>query len=218
LALAWVMYADENEGDLVNGMLGINRTDPADASIIWEQAWVGPIPLDGNGNPTLDNRQQEGRIKQGALWEYAKNPKVFRCPAGQVGHMVSYAVVDAMNGVAQTNAQADQVWANNRGDISRTQNRIVFVDIGKVRDSSYHVYYHQGLWHDPPSVRHRDGMTVSYADAHSLYIKWKSIPETVTWGRNDKRGDPDRQPTTDEGRLDLQQFQREVYGTLGYTP
>jgi hypothetical protein len=123
-----------------------------------------------------------------------------------------------MNGVAQTNAQADQVWANNRGDISRTQNRIVFVDIGKVRDSSYHVYYHQGLWHDPPSVRHRDGMTVSYADAHSLYIKWKSIPETVTWGRNDKRGDPDRQPTTDEGRLDLQQFQREVYGTLGYTP
>jgi prepilin-type N-terminal cleavage/methylation domain-containing protein len=215
LALAWVMYADENGGDLVNALAGANNgaTPPITTG------WVGHIPLNpaNDGNPTLTKRQQETRIKEGTLWEYAKNPKVFKCPAGQVNHSVNYALVDAMNGDAQTNARQDQVWANNRGDLTKTNSKLVFVDIGRVRDSSYHVYYHQGLWHDPPPVRHRDGVTVSYADAHSIYIKWKG-QETIDWGTNDKRGDADRQPVTPEGRMDLQAFQQGVYGRLGYTP
>jgi hypothetical protein len=219
LALAWVMYADENDGDLVNGMLGQDRVNSA--GVILEEAWVGIV------NGGWGNRQQiygrgtppnpdEG-IVNGALWEYIKNPKVYRCPAGEVGRMVNYAIVDAMNGVDQPQAKADQVWANNRGDLSKTHNKLVFVDIGKVRNSTYHVYYDRGLWHDPPSVRHRDGATVSYADAHSVYIKWKG-QDTINNGRNDDRNDPDRQPTSPEGRADLEQFQKEVYGKLGYTP
>jgi prepilin-type N-terminal cleavage/methylation domain-containing protein len=219
LALAWVMYADENDGDLVNGMLGVDRVNPADPTEIWEEAWVGIV---GTGTAWPDRRQIKGNdetegIRNGALWEYLKNPKVYRCPAGQVGHMVNYAIVDAMNGVPQANTKSDQVWANNRGDLTKTHNKVVFVDIGIVRDSSYHIYYSNGAWGDPPSVRHRDGMTIAYADAHSVYTKWKG-PDTIDWGRNDKRPDPDRTPASPEGRLDLQQFQREVYGRLGYTP
>jgi prepilin-type N-terminal cleavage/methylation domain-containing protein len=215
LALAWVMYADENDGDLVSGLAGANNgaTPPV------VTGWVGPIPLNpaNDGNPTLTERQQQTPIKQGTLWEYAKNPKVFRCPAGMVGHMVNYAVVDAMNGAKQTNAVADQVWCNNRGDLTTAQKQLVFVDIGRVRSDSYHVNYNVGAWGDPPSVRHRDGVTVSYADAHSIYIKWKG-QETINWGMNDKRADPDRAPQSIEGKMDLQQFQQEVYGRLGYTP
>ncbi len=214
LALAWVMYADENDGDLVNGLAGdvVPGSNPPIVT-----GWVGPIPLNpvNDGNPTLNKRQQEARIKQGTLWEYAKNPKVFKCPAGMVNHSVNYAIVDAMNGARQANAVADQVWCNNRGDLKTAQKQLVFVDIGRVRDSSYHVNYNVGQWGDPPSVRHRDGVTVSYADAHSIYIKWKG-PDTINWGMNDKRGDPDRQPATPEGTMDLQQFQQEVYGRLGY--
>jgi hypothetical protein len=134
-----------------------------------------------------------------------------------VGHMVNYAVVDAMNGTKQNNAVADQVWCNNRGDLTAAQNQLVFVDIGRVRMDSYHVHYNVEQWGNAPSVRHRDGVTVSYADAHSVYIKWKG-QETIDWGMNDKRGDPDRQPGTIEGKMDLQQFQQMVYGKLGYTP
>ena len=228
LSLAWVMYTDENNGDFVNGMLGQDRIQPGTSPpVILEEAWVGIV------NGGWSNRQQiygsnidEG-IKNGALWEFLKNPKVFRCPAGQVGEMVNYAIVDSMNGdpfsgqsgTPPSPSQRDQVWANNRGDLTKTQKRVVFVDVGKVRNSSYHVYYHQESWGDPPSVRHRDGVTVSYADAHSVYIKWKG-QTTIDWGRNDKRGDGDRQPQTndEEGRLDLQGFQREVYGKLGYIP
>jgi hypothetical protein len=61
-------------------------------------------------------------------------------------------------------------------------------------------------------------VTVSYADAHSVYIRWKGT-DTVETGKNRAN---DRNinvpPTTPEGFMDLQQFQKEVYGRLGYTP
>ena len=219
LALAWVMYADENGGDLVDGLAG-HDDGAAPPNII---GWVGKV----NSGDT--DRVQIANIKQGTLWDYAKNPKVFKCPSGQVGHMQTYAIVDAMNGdpwsgkppgTPPSPTQADQVWANNRGDLKTAQKQVVFIDIGKVRDSSYHVYYHQGLWASPPSVRHRDGVTVSYADAHSDYIKWKGYnpkdpPKSTVWaGRNDISDyDPENRTSDLE---DLRQFQKEVYGRLGY--
>jgi prepilin-type N-terminal cleavage/methylation domain-containing protein len=218
LALAWVMYADENRGDLVNGLAGDAVTPATTPPTII--GWVGPIPLDGNGNPDttkgMDKRGQERRIKQGTLWDYAKNPKVFRCPAGQVNHMVTYHIVDSMNGASTPLTKSDQVWANNRGDLSKANERIVFIDIGRVRGGSYKVNYNVGQWGDPPPVRHRDGVTVSYADAHSVYWKWKG-QDTIKWGRD---GTPDGTPafgpppTPDE--MDLQMMQRAVYGKLGY--
>ena len=218
LALAWVMYADENGGDLVNGEAGDwTRTrpnpTPPPTDIVIQPPWVSDIPLDNNGNPTINKRQQERKIRDGALWEYAKNPKVFKCPAGQVNHSVTYAIVDAMNGAKQAGAVADQVWANNRGDLTKTHNKLVFIDIGKVRGSSYHVHYNNGQWGSPPSIRHRDGTTVSYADAHSIYIKWKG-QETIGFGENNTSNVA---PVTTEGILDLHQLQQEVYGRLGYT-
>ncbi len=233
LALAWVMYADENGGDLVNGKLGVDQPgrDPYNPSqmITVEEAWVGivdptwPPPNDNKRRQINGNNVNEG-IKNGSLWEYAKNPKVFKCPAGQVNHMVTYAIVDAMNGdpwsgkspgTPPSPSQADQVWANNRGDLTKANEKIVFVDIGRVRNNSYNVYYSQATWGDPPSVRHRDGMTISFADAHSIYWKWKGT-DTIDFGRNDDRPDPDRTPLTPEGFMDLEWMQRAVYGRLGY--
>jgi hypothetical protein len=227
LTLAWVMYTDDNDGDFVNGMLGQDRIQPGSSPpVILEEAWVGIV---GIGSSWPRRRQIYGNtidegIRNGALWEYLDQPKVYRCPAGKVGHRVNYTIVDAMNGdpwsgqtpgTPPSPSQANQVWANNRGDLSKSQNKIVFIDIGQVRDSSYHVYYDREFWGDPPPVRHRDGMTVSYADAHCEYIKWKG-QDTINFGRNDDRDDPDRAPTSPEGRKDLQQMQRDVYGKLGY--
>ncbi len=215
LALAWVMFADENRGDLVNGLAGDEVPGPPPIVI----GWVGPIPLDNDGNPDttqgMNKGGQERRIKQGTLWEYAKNPKVFKCPAGQVNHMLTYAIVDAMNGVQQAGAVADQAWANNRGDLSKTNERIVFIDIGEVRMDSHKVIYNSGVWGAPPPVRHRDGATVSFADAHSVYWKWKGLNDTIVYGRNNTW---DQGPTSPEGRMDLELMQRAVYGRLGYTP
>jgi prepilin-type N-terminal cleavage/methylation domain-containing protein len=218
LSLAWVMYADENDSDFVNGMSGQDRIKPGSSPpVILEEAWVGIVDGSWTKRKQIYGSTIDEGIRNGALWEYLKQPKVYRCPAGKVGEMVSYAIVDAMNGVAQANTKQDQVWANNRGDLTKTHSKLLFIDIGKVRDSSYHIYYDRGLWGDPPPVRHRDGATVSYADAHCEYIKWKG-QETIDFGRKDDREDPDRQPQIPEGRKDLEQIQKDVYGKLGYTP
>ena len=202
LALAWVMYSDENGGDLVNGRAGQLNSS---GDVI---GWVGPAAP----APGMSKRGQEIQIKAGRLWDFCKNPKVFRCPAGQVGHQLNYAIVDSMNGVQRNQVVQDQVWANNRGDLSKTHSRIVFIDVGRIMMDSYKVWYHQGQWGDSPPVRHRDGATVSFADAHSIYVKWKGI-DTIDYGRNDTT---DVAPISSEGTIDLVEMQRYVYGTLGY--
>jgi len=218
LVFAWVMFADDHAGDLVDGLAG--HDDGASPPTI--TGWVGKV------NPGDDQQTQQNHIKNGVLYEYCKNPKVFKCPAGQVGHYLTYAVVDAMHGdrwcgqspgTPPSLTEREEVWASNRGDLTKTNSRIVFIDIGRVRDSSYHVYYQQkgqGQWGDPPPTRHRDGVTVGYADSHSTYWKWKG-QDTVDYGNNDTRPDPDRTPTTEEGWMDLEQMQRGVYGKL-YMP
>jgi hypothetical protein len=217
LSLAWVMYADDNDSDLVNGMAGIDRVDNSTSPpTILERAWIRPIPLD-NGNPTIDRRTQEQKIKAGALWEYLKNPKIYHCPAGKINHLVTYQIVDSMNGFQQPDTVAEGVWASKREDISKPGDKIVFIDIGKVRSSSYHVSYRDAKWLDMPPVRHRDGATVSFADAHSVYWKWKGH-DTISFGRNDKRSDGEHQPTSPEGKEDLQKLQGAVWGKLGYGP
>jgi hypothetical protein len=55
-------------------------------------------------------------------------------------------------------------------------------------------------------------MTVSFADAHSVYWKWKG-QDTVQFGREETW---DVAPTSDEGWMDLKLMQRAVYGKLGH--
>jgi prepilin-type N-terminal cleavage/methylation domain-containing protein len=221
LSLAWVMYADENDGALVNGEAGnwnrlIPNPSPPPADICGEPPWVSDIQLQ-NGNPMIDRRSQRQKIRDGSLWEYVKNPKVFRCPAGKINHSVTYQIVDSMNGFQQPDTVADRVWASKKSHFSKMNKRIVFIDVGEVRSSSYHVSYRNAKWLDMPPVRHRDGATVSFADAHSVYIKWKG-QDTIGFGWNEKRSDGYGQPTSPEGKDDLQKLQEAVWGKLGYNP
>ncbi len=222
LALAWIMYTDENASNLVRGIGGNDITGPhpldASKTIMLEKSWTG------NVDPGTNTRAQENELRQGALWDYAKDEKVYRCPAGKVGHQLTYAIVDSMNGQQQTDTVADQVWCSNRGDISKASERIVFIDVGEALwgnvgggDNgihSYHVSYNSEIWMHSPPVRHRDGVTVSFADAHSVYWKWKGN-DTIDYGRNSTT---DVAPTTTEGGIDLRQMQKAVYGRIKYTP
>jgi len=221
LALAWIMYTDGNGGNLVRGIGGDDTlgTHPiTDEPMMVEKSWVGEVNPDPPVAADQKEREQIRQIKDGAIWEYAKNEKVYRCPAGRVSHMLTYAIVDSMNGEPQNNTQNDQVWCANRGDISKPNERIVFIDVGEALwdDNakiihSYHVSYDSPTWMHMPPVRHRDGATVSFGDAHSLYWKW-------TKETSDIARDPTLNPPDGEGIEDLQKMQRAVWGRLGYTP
>ena len=79
-----------------------------------------------------------------------------------------------------------------------------------MRSSSYHVSYRDAKWLDMPPVRHHEGATVSFADAHSEYWKWNDETADIS------REPPLNTPDSEAGIADLQQIQMAVWSRLGY--
>jgi len=220
LALAWLMYADDNEGMIVNGAAGISRPN--------EPAWVGrdwdPNYMLGK---KLSEKKQQAAIKAGLFWPYCKNEKIYQCPQGQKGYNRTYSVVDSLNGVPQPDNPMGRgpkevmkkLIIKHRSLLRRPHERIVFIDEGWAAPGSYPVYYDKDKWWDLPPLRHEEGTTVSFADSHAEYRKWKG-EETIKLG---KSAGPTQlsqhvEPKTAEGKEDLQKLQRAVWWELGYTP
>jgi prepilin-type processing-associated H-X9-DG protein len=220
LALAWVMYADDNDGRLVNGAAGISRPN--------EPVWVGKDWADDyKARIQLAVEKQEEAIVSGALWPYCRNANIYHCPMALKGHIRTYSIVDSLNGIPQPGNPMgrgptwvlDKMISKNRGQVRSPDTKAVFICVGWTAPGSYGVYYNKEKWWDPPPVRHRDGVTVSFADAHAEYWKWKG-KETIRLG---KIADPTQlrqhvEPKTVEGKEDLQKMQRAVWGELGYNP
>lgn len=220
LTIAWTIYADDNDGRIVNGAAGNERLN--------EPAWTGKDWADDyREGGALDPNEQEEAIKSGALWSHVKSVGAYRCPTTMPENIRTYSIVDSLNGVPQPGNPMgrgptevmDKLIEKSRRQIRRPHERIVFIDEGWAAPGSYGVYYDKEKWWDPPPVRHRKGTTVSFADAHAGHWKWKG-EETVTLG---KSAGPTQlrqhiEPKTVEGKEDLQKMQEAVWGKLGYEP
>ena len=218
LTIAWIIYADDNDGKIVNGAAGNERLN--------EPAWTGKDWADDYGEGgALDPNEQEEAIRSGALWSHVKSVGAYRCPTTMPENIRTYSIVDSLNGVPQPGNPTgrgptevmDTLIAKDRSQVRSPHTRAVFICVGWAAPGSYGVYYDKEKWWDLPSVRHRDGANVSFADAHAVYWKWKG-QDTVGFGRNDTRSDGDHQPKSPEGKEDLQKVQKAVWGKLGYTP
>ena len=233
LGLVWIIYADDNDGYIVNGAAGHDGT-PNDARHPNERPWVGVCwsPNYASGEQ-LPEAEQIEQIKIGALWSYCKDLKLYSCPTGYRGEKLTYAIVHSMNGNPPEGTyneaggrripkQEDGIWlwVKKRAQIYRPApaERVVFVDVGWATSYRYAVPYVQEAWWDDPSVRHGDGTTYAYADGHSEYWKWKGI-DTVKMGRSRDRSHPGNYtPESAEGFRDLYRLQEATFGRLGYPP
>ncbi|MHC4694658.1 MAG: hypothetical protein ACYS67_18110 [Planctomycetota bacterium] len=215
LSLAWLIYNDENEGKLINGAAGISRPN--------EPAWVGrdwdPNYMQGK---LLSESKQKEAIKAGALWPYCRGLEVYRCPVALKGHIRTYSIVCSLNGDRSPVAgrpDSRMLCVKHRSLVRRPHTRIVFMDIGWATPGSYGVYYDKEKWWDPPPVRHEEGTTMSFADGHSEYWKWKG-EETIKLGKIAIPTQLRRhvEPKTFEGKEDLQKVQKAVWRKLRYNP
>lgn len=182
LTLAWTMYADDNDDNLVNG-------DSGEYSIHNnETPWVLRDWSDG-----MTKEQREQAIIDGALFPYTKNLKLYKCPTverkvmdhyNQTSPPVrTYSVADSMNCKDWPNMGATMI--KKRMKIRDPALRTVFVDDGGTCPSAlggWTVYADQYQWWDPPPVRHGDGTNFSFADGHADYHKWKD-PRTIEFGK-----------------------------------
>ena len=199
LAVAWGMYADENDDRIVNGNpeTGGHNKD----GTCWTYRHAGA---------SIDIQIQG--IKDGLLYKYCNNFKLYKCPTGMRDEVVTYAIVDSMNGYDRITGVAKDQIIRNRLKIGRPGSRVVFVDEGELTPCSWTVYYDRESWWDYPPLRHGNGTNFSFADGHSEYWKWT---DTRTIGLGNKEpGFVGRQ----EGNTDLHRVQKAVWGKLGYTP
>ncbi len=238
LTLAWVAYAEQYDSKIVLG-----RAFGAQGSRPMLRGWVGHdfSPPGGSRPPWIPDPDK------GALWPYLKDMKIYRCPRGRPGHLVTYATVIAANGddVEGTFLPDTGGWdlpelgkRVGRTVLKLTKltdivspgaaHRAVFIDQDQTPTSSdFYVYYLYPKWHrySPPPIHHRDGTTLSMADGHVEYWKWKGR-ETIEMPRElfpyrslfseMLEGPEDYGPRTGDCLYDLQRLQKATWGRLGY--
>ena len=247
LTLAWIVYAEENDGKLVDGN-GFGMRKKGDRVVI--ESWLGRAFLYPQSRSELIENPDKG-----ALWPYIQDVDIYRCPRGLVGHAATYTPVVSANGQWVDGTYLgtgkfigpvsglDELGIRVGSTVLRLTRltdiispgagqRAAFVDIGKTPIDSFCVDYlsPKWTWYSPPPIRHRDGVTLSMADGHAEYWKWKGS-ETVNVPRMlvpttrqtpnvyDEwlEGPDDYEPQTEDGMYDLQRMQKAIWGRLGYT-
>jgi len=240
LTLAWTAYATEYEGKLVYGSAFGGETRRRGGRTESLRGWAGDLPL-----PQIVGVTGFGK---GALWPWIRNVDIYRCRRGRPGHAVTYAIVIAANG--GKNVEGTYIEDTGGWDLTEYGKRVgstvlkltrltdiinpgagqraVFIDMGQ-QPTSYDFYVHylypMWKWYSAPPVRHGDGTTLSMADGHAEYWKWKGR-ETVQMPRKlmpmgslfaELLDGGDYEPQTEDGMYDLQRLQKAIWGRLGYT-
>jgi prepilin-type N-terminal cleavage/methylation domain-containing protein/prepilin-type processing-associated H-X9-DG protein len=186
LTTAWIMYADDNSDKIVCGdaeEYGDWETSsgayacPGDHCK--EKPWILKdwVPT---GTPPLPIEQRKKQIMDGVLFRYVKEIKAYKCPRALANEVRSFSVVDGMNVVVIPAAVLNNGsvrLVKNRQQLKKAYERMIFVDDGGAEGATWGgwtVTFQSGpyRWWDPPSARHGDGTTFSFADGHSEYHKW----------------------------------------------
>jgi len=220
LTLAWIMYAEDNDENIVNGRAYGPAWD------IWGPPWV-----DQSGFSASDPNNMNSR---GALWAYTRDTGVYRCPRGKPNQPVTYAIVCAANGKSPDETRESffnskrigrtVLWLRKLSDIVSPSpgQRAIFVDYGDNPYPAFNVQYAYPGWSlagGIPLVDHKQGITLSMADGHVEYWKWRGA-ETMDLINATLPGgsfiDMRFEPRTEDGLYDLQRLQKATWGELGY--
>ena len=205
LGIAFTMYANDNDGEIISGDVDVKPFGPP-----W---WVNNIcaPDWGTGGQ-LPEQDQIAAIESGALFSYVGTVDMYQCPVGYEGEMLTYAMVISMNGRTVEGSPSYKKIT----EINLPSSRLVFIDEGLATPNAWATWYTRPQWWDMPGTRHSDGNTFAFADGHSEYHKWVG-DETRELGQNDPRvWVGDYRPTTEGGIEDVQWAQRAMWGKLGY--
>ena len=193
LTLAWTDYAGDNDGFIVNGApLGTAcQADPGTGDHAGEIPWVGRDWSNMTGEQLREC--QENAIRDGALWPYCQELKLYHCPTGYLTSIRSYGIVDGLNGLRRTGTVEGVHWIKNMTQILKPAERLVFIDEGWVTPDSYAVYFDREFWWENP-----------------LYNSGPSRPGEPIDGK--------LIPATIDDFHDLYWMQTGCWGELGYTP
>ncbi|MEN6428414.1 MAG: type II secretion system protein [Phycisphaerales bacterium] len=245
LTTAWIAYADDYDGRLVLGIPFATLTAvPARGDVYSNRTLKGWL---GRAFSHPESRSDIlGSTEKGALWPYLQDIDVYHCPRGWGTVGCTYAIVPGANGPwidgtsVVLNMDSDEgippgkrvgstvLRLTRLTDIVSpgSSERAVFMDTCRL-NPQFFLDYLDPVWQNRslPPIYHNKGTTLSMADGHGEYWKWKAR-ETVTIPRRTSENGHDRldvneptyRPQTEDGQYDLQRLQKVTWGRLGYVP
>lgn len=178
LDLAWRMCADDD-----NGVLPLNDWDYRSGNVAESSSnsWV-------TGNAGLDTNTVS--ITGGTIYRYVKNVRTYRCPADRslvLGTSTlilrTYSLSCFMGG---TQVDTDQ-WgikpAHKMSEIKRSSRTLTFLDEDDATIDDGHFLYVPTInnWFNVPTWLHQKGVTLTFADGHGEYWRWRSARPTSTY-------------------------------------
>ncbi len=217
LTLAWIMYADNNNDKLVNGDAEeYGNFDDEDRMYAPGKEHYHELPwVRRDWWPGMSITDKEQAIKNGTLFPYTKDIKVYKCPTGLRGELRTYSSVDAMNCVVITEPDGGvgpgAVLIKRRTQIRKPYERIVYLDdggTGAASQGAWTCYVKEDKWWDPPPIRHGVGTTFAFADGHNEYWKWLD-KRTLEFGEKGLA-----QSQVQEGNKDIERAQVGVWGSV----
>jgi len=197
LALAWHMYADDNEGRIVNFSTFVPNGPLTGTNMPWrtgvlsyelirqliitvpagyspEQAWAYQIEM-GYKQPTPDIA--------GPLFKYAPNVAVIRCP-GDIRLRLPFGqgyACDSYSGVARLNGEGGGF--KKQSQVLRPSDRFLWVEGADMRGEnvgswwmdnfgSAAVNFTDARFGDSPAAFHVQASTFSFVDGHAENRRW----------------------------------------------
>ncbi|MGB7768677.1 MAG: type II secretion system protein [Verrucomicrobiia bacterium] len=186
LDLGWQMYADDKRGGLA-----LNDSDFRSPSVAesTSNSWV-------TGNADLDTNTTT--ITDGSIYPYVKNIKSYQCPASHtlvlatsVPMLRTYSLSGYMSGPpADTNYGVLPVCQMSQ--IRNPSKSLTFLEEDYSTIDDGHFLYSPTInnWLNIPTWSHQNGATLSFADAHAEYWKWRSARPTTTYFDGGSPTDP----------------------------
>jgi prepilin-type N-terminal cleavage/methylation domain-containing protein/prepilin-type processing-associated H-X9-DG protein len=192
LVLAWVAYAENNDGKIVNG-----GQPPQGPPIPKDPWWCTPFCL--AGGPFLDATDETGGpyptvrydwnlslpyaervslLKRGALFKFCSNVKSYRCPEADKNSHRTYVIPESMNAEWRPLGRSEGDIIKRMGQLKKSSERTVFFEERQVTPDTFVFSLNTNastVWwdSDKPDVMHGDGGNYGFADGHAEYHKWE---------------------------------------------
>jgi prepilin-type N-terminal cleavage/methylation domain-containing protein len=189
LGLAWVMYADDNQGRVAPNGGSVGQGGPGANQQSWVTGWLDfTSSLDNINTDYLINFEKNGYY--GHLGPYVKTPAVFKCPAdksqvtifGRLQNRVRSISMNNWMGGYSYNGQDEYIVIKKTADMVNPSPSKTWVVLDEREDSINDGWYavdmeqtapgSPGLVVDYPASYHSGAGGLNFADGHSEIRRW----------------------------------------------
>jgi prepilin-type N-terminal cleavage/methylation domain-containing protein/prepilin-type processing-associated H-X9-DG protein len=183
LALAYIMYAGDNDGSVCGGWALYNKVKGVPPWVMPPLAYSGPTIVPRDTGPVTREQRYNG-LREGALYKYIRDVDAYHCPGDNritqgtsrgngLEYLIfrSYSLTDYMRATEASDPKKLFSFKNQA-------TKMLFVE--EIYDGASGNYNHDGwsyvpysntMW-DPLGIFHSDACTFSFMDGHAELKKW----------------------------------------------